>query len=100
MSFMPCSGRSGRRSIISRSFTNPGRSISAVARVERKARVGHVTLTNLNFLNAEGDRTAADLETATDLTLLDDRIEACLCAAVPSIIQSITIAVFLIPESI
>jgi (3,5-dihydroxyphenyl)acetyl-CoA 1,2-dioxygenase len=47
------------------------------ARVERKGNVGHVTLTNPNFLNAEGDRTAADLETATDLALLDDRIEVC-----------------------
>jgi len=47
------------------------------ARVERKGNVGHVTLSNPNFLNAEGDRTAADLETAADLALLDDRIEVC-----------------------
>lgn len=45
------------------------------ARVERSGKVGHVTLTNPNFLNAEGDRTAADLETAVDLALLDDSIE-------------------------
>ena len=53
------------------------------ARVERKGRVGHVTLTNPNFLNAEGDRTAADLETATDLALLDDRIEVCVLRGGP-----------------
>ena len=47
------------------------------ARVERKGNVGHVTLSNPGFLNAEGDRTAADLETAADLALLDDRIEVC-----------------------
>lgn len=45
------------------------------ARVERRGKVGHVTLTNPSFLNAEGDRAAADLETAVDLALLDDRIE-------------------------
>jgi (3,5-dihydroxyphenyl)acetyl-CoA 1,2-dioxygenase len=45
------------------------------ARVERKGRVGHVTLTNPVFLNAEGDRTAAALETAVDLVLLDDDID-------------------------
>jgi thioesterase DpgC len=45
------------------------------ARVERKGKVGHVTLTNPQFLNAEGDRTAAALETAVDLVLLDDAIE-------------------------
>ncbi|MGB7101259.1 MAG: enoyl-CoA hydratase/isomerase family protein [Xanthobacteraceae bacterium] len=47
------------------------------ARVERDGNVGHVTLSNPAFLNAEGDRTAADLETAVDLALLDDRIEVC-----------------------
>jgi thioesterase DpgC len=53
------------------------------ARVERKGSVGHVTLTNPSFLNAEGDRTAADLETATDLALLDDRIEVCVLRGGP-----------------
>jgi thioesterase DpgC len=47
------------------------------ARVERKGKVGHVTLSNPAFLNAEGNRAAADLETAVDLALLDDRIEVC-----------------------
>jgi thioesterase DpgC len=47
------------------------------AHVERKGNIGHVTLSNPNFLNAEGNRTAADLETAADLALLDDRIEVC-----------------------
>jgi (3,5-dihydroxyphenyl)acetyl-CoA 1,2-dioxygenase len=45
------------------------------AKVERNGRIGIVTLTNPEFLNAEGDKTAADLETAVDLVLLDDTIE-------------------------
>jgi (3,5-dihydroxyphenyl)acetyl-CoA 1,2-dioxygenase len=53
------------------------------AQVERRGNVGHVTLTNPYFLNAEGDRTAADLETAADLALLDDRIEVCVLRGGP-----------------
>jgi (3,5-dihydroxyphenyl)acetyl-CoA 1,2-dioxygenase len=53
------------------------------ATIERKGNVGHVTLSNPNFLNAEGDRTAADLETAADLALLDDRIEVCVLRGSP-----------------
>ena len=45
------------------------------AKVERKGKVGHVTLTNAKFLNAEDDRATAALETAVDLVLLDDGIE-------------------------
>jgi thioesterase DpgC len=45
------------------------------AKVERKGKVGHVTLTNTKFLNAEDDRATAVLETAVDLVLLDDAIE-------------------------
>jgi (3,5-dihydroxyphenyl)acetyl-CoA 1,2-dioxygenase len=45
------------------------------AKVEREGNVGHVTLTNLKFLNAEDDRATAALETAVDLVLLDDAIE-------------------------
>jgi len=45
------------------------------AKVERKGKVGHVTLTNAKFLNAEDDRATAALETAVDLVLLDDAIE-------------------------
>jgi (3,5-dihydroxyphenyl)acetyl-CoA 1,2-dioxygenase len=45
------------------------------AKVERNGRIGIVTLSNPEFLNAEGDKTAADLETAVDLVLLDDAIE-------------------------
>jgi (3,5-dihydroxyphenyl)acetyl-CoA 1,2-dioxygenase len=45
------------------------------AKVERKGKVGHVTLTNPKFLNAEDDRTTVALETAVDLVLLDDEIE-------------------------
>jgi thioesterase DpgC len=45
------------------------------AKVERKGKVGHVTLLNSKFLNAEDDRATAALETAVDLALLDDAIE-------------------------
>jgi (3,5-dihydroxyphenyl)acetyl-CoA 1,2-dioxygenase len=45
------------------------------AKVERKGKIGHVTLLNSKFLNAEDDRATAALETAIDLTLLDDAIE-------------------------
>lgn len=45
------------------------------AQVQRKGNTGHVYLTNPDFLNAEGDKTSAALETAVDLVLLDDSIE-------------------------
>jgi (3,5-dihydroxyphenyl)acetyl-CoA 1,2-dioxygenase len=45
------------------------------ATIERKGKVGHVTLRNAKFLNAEDDRATAALETAIDLALLDDTIE-------------------------
>lgn len=45
------------------------------AKVERKGKVGHVTLTNTKFLNAEDDVATSALETAVDLVLLDDAIE-------------------------
>ena len=45
------------------------------AKVERKGKIGHVTLLNSKFLNAEDDRATAALETAIDLALLDDAIE-------------------------
>jgi (3,5-dihydroxyphenyl)acetyl-CoA 1,2-dioxygenase len=45
------------------------------AKVERNGKVGHVTLTNAKFLNAEDDAATAALETAVDLVLLDDAIE-------------------------
>jgi (3,5-dihydroxyphenyl)acetyl-CoA 1,2-dioxygenase len=45
------------------------------AKAERKDKVGHVTLTNPKFLNAEDDRATSALETAIDLVLLDDAIE-------------------------
>ena len=47
------------------------------ATAERKGNVGHVTLTNTKFLNADDDRATAALETAADLVLLDDAIQVC-----------------------
>jgi (3,5-dihydroxyphenyl)acetyl-CoA 1,2-dioxygenase len=45
------------------------------ATVERKGKVGHLTLTNTKFLNAEDNLATAALETGVDLVLLDDDIE-------------------------
>ncbi len=56
-------------------FRNAGFVDLGEAKVERKGKVGHVTLTNAKFLNAEDDRATAALETAVDLVLLDDTIE-------------------------
>jgi thioesterase DpgC len=44
-------------------------------RLDRRERVGHVTLQNHEFLNAEDGEWAAALETAVDLVLLDDGID-------------------------
>src|SRR3984957_15036376 len=53
------------------------------ATAERKGNVGHVTLTNTKFLNAEDDRATAALETAADLVLLDDAIQVCVLRGGP-----------------
>ena len=45
------------------------------AKVERKGKIGHVTVTNPKFLNAESDVTTVATEIAIDLVLLDDAIE-------------------------
>jgi (3,5-dihydroxyphenyl)acetyl-CoA 1,2-dioxygenase len=47
------------------------------ATAQRHGNVGHVTLNNTKFLNAEDDCATAALETAADLVLLDDAIEVC-----------------------
>ncbi|MFI6321625.1 enoyl-CoA hydratase/isomerase family protein [Nonomuraea sp. NPDC050556] len=46
-----------------------------VVQIERRGPVAHVTLANLDVLNAEDDRLVDDLETAVDLALLDDQVE-------------------------
>jgi (3,5-dihydroxyphenyl)acetyl-CoA 1,2-dioxygenase len=56
-------------------FRRSGSADLGLARVERKGKVGHVTLSNLKFLNAEDDKASAALETAVDLVLLDEAIE-------------------------
>jgi thioesterase DpgC len=45
--------------------------------LERRDNVGLLTLTNPAVLNAEDDETMEAFETAIDVALLDDRIEAC-----------------------
>ncbi|MFC5140450.1 enoyl-CoA hydratase/isomerase family protein [Actinomycetospora rhizophila] len=44
-------------------------------RLERHGAVGHLTIAHQKYLNAEDDESTAAMETATDLVLLDDRIE-------------------------
>jgi thioesterase DpgC len=53
------------------------------ATAQRKGNVGHVTLTNTKFLNAEDDRATAALEIAADLVLLDDAIQVCVLRGGP-----------------
>lgn len=43
--------------------------------VERKGDVGHLTIQNYRYLNAEDDESTLAMEIATDLILLDDRID-------------------------
>jgi (3,5-dihydroxyphenyl)acetyl-CoA 1,2-dioxygenase len=56
-------------------FRRSGSIDLGLAQAERKGKVGHVTLTNTKFLNAEDNLATAALETAVDLVLLDDAIE-------------------------
>jgi thioesterase DpgC len=56
-------------------FRQSGLADLGEATAERRGKVGHVTLRNTKFLNAEDDRATAALETAIDLVLLDDAIE-------------------------
>ncbi|MER5889493.1 (3,5-dihydroxyphenyl)acetyl-CoA 1,2-dioxygenase DpgC [Streptomyces sp. NPDC001941] len=42
--------------------------------LERRGEAAHVTFRNAHCLNAEDDRLIADLETAVDVVLLDDRV--------------------------
>ena len=72
---MRCSSPSARRWTGSPNSASSGFADLGEAKVERKGKVGHVTLTNPKFLNAEDDRATAALETAVDLVLLDDAIE-------------------------
>ena len=56
-------------------FRRSGFADLGLAKVERKGKVGHVTLSNLKYLNAVDDRTTVALEIAADLVLLDEAIE-------------------------
>jgi thioesterase DpgC len=58
-------------------FRATGRLDLGNAMLERRDNVGHVTLTNPDFLNAEDDATLNALEVAVDVALLDDQIEIC-----------------------
>ncbi len=54
-------------------FTRAGQLELGVVRIERHGDAAHVTMHNDDCLNAEDNRLAADLETAVDVVLLDER---------------------------
>ncbi|MGY0460010.1 (3,5-dihydroxyphenyl)acetyl-CoA 1,2-dioxygenase DpgC [Kitasatospora sp. cg17-2] len=55
-------------------FRGTGRVRLGSVLVERRGHAAHVTFQNTHCLNAEDNRLNADLETAVDLALLDDRV--------------------------
>lgn len=56
-------------------FLRTGAADLGTARVDRRGNVGHVTLQNHAYLNAEDDESNAAVERAVDLVLLDPEIE-------------------------
>ena len=52
--------------------------------LERRGNVGHLTIQHHKYLNAEDDESTAAMETATDLVLLDDRIEVGVLRGAPA----------------
>ncbi len=56
-------------------FQRYGRLSLGTAQVERRGPLGCVFYSNLRYLNAEDDTTVLPLEIATDLVLLDSRVE-------------------------
>ena len=56
-------------------FRRDGRLSLGTAQVERRGPLGCVFYSNLRYLNAEDDTTLLPLEIATDLVLLDSRVE-------------------------
>ncbi|MFC9842956.1 (3,5-dihydroxyphenyl)acetyl-CoA 1,2-dioxygenase DpgC [Streptomyces sp. NPDC060223] len=56
------------------SFRRTGRLDLGVVLIERRGAAAHLTLRNTHCLNAEDDALVDDLETAVDLTLLDDQV--------------------------
>ncbi|WP_189308032.1 (3,5-dihydroxyphenyl)acetyl-CoA 1,2-dioxygenase DpgC [Streptomyces albospinus] len=55
-------------------FTATGRAALESVLVERRGPAAHLTVHNEHCLNAEDDTLIADMETAVDLALLDDRV--------------------------
>ncbi|MFH9262826.1 (3,5-dihydroxyphenyl)acetyl-CoA 1,2-dioxygenase DpgC [Streptomyces sp. NPDC017546] len=55
-------------------FRATGRVELTSVHVERRGHVAHVTFRNAHCLNAEDNQLIADMETAVDLVLLDDRV--------------------------
>jgi thioesterase DpgC len=59
-----------------RGFQQSGYIDLATVELERRGRIGWITLKNLSSLNAEDDASTKNLEIAVDLVLLDPEIEA------------------------
>lgn len=55
-------------------FRRTGRLVLPTVLLDRVGEAGQVTFRNVHCLNAEDNRLTADLETAVDLVLLDDRV--------------------------
>jgi thioesterase DpgC len=70
-------GRPLRQSIDRlRDFQQSGYTDLGTVELERRGRIGWITLKNLSSLNAEDDASTKNLEIAVDLVLLDPEIEA------------------------
>jgi thioesterase DpgC len=59
-----------------RDFQESGYTDLGTAEVEKRGRIGWITLKNLDCLNAEDDASTKNLEIAVDLVLLDPEVEA------------------------
>jgi thioesterase DpgC len=59
-----------------RDFQQSGYADLGTAEVEKRGRIGWITLKNLDCLNAEDDASTKNLEIAVDLVLLDPEVEA------------------------
>ncbi|TFW29132.1 (3,5-dihydroxyphenyl)acetyl-CoA 1,2-dioxygenase DpgC [Duganella callida] len=58
-------------------FRRDGRLPLATLTLERRGAAAHLTMHNLDCLNAEDDQVIADMEAAVDVALLDDEVRVC-----------------------
>lgn len=65
-------------------FVRTGAADLGAARVDRRGNVGHITLQNHDYLNAEDDDSNAAVERAVDLVLLDPGVEVAVLRGAPA----------------